>query len=117
MRVVHVHRISGIGGSERHLLALLPALRAHGVEPSFVGLDDPRTEPEPFYAALEDAGVPFARIPARHDLDPRLPFRIARAARPFDSVHVVGCEWRVFRTPGPEIVRHFFKRIGLRLDT
>ena len=27
MRVVHVHRIRGIGGSERHLLTLLPALR------------------------------------------------------------------------------------------
>jgi len=81
MRVVHVHRISGIGGSERHLLALLPALRAHGIEPSFVGLDDPRGAPEPFYAALEQAGIPFARVTSRHDLDPRLPFRIARAAR------------------------------------
>ena len=83
MRVVHVHRISGIGGSERHLLALLPALRAHGIEPSFVGLDDPRGAPEPFYAALEQAGIPFARVSAGHDLDPRLPFRIARAARRF----------------------------------
>jgi glycosyltransferase involved in cell wall biosynthesis len=89
MRIVHVHRISGIGGSERHLLALLPALRAHGIEPSFVGLDDPRGDAEPFYAALEAAGIPFARVPASHDLDPRLPFRIARAARPFrpDLVH------------------------------
>ena len=83
MRVVHVHRISGIGGSERHLLALLPALRAHGIEPSFVGLDDPGGEPEPFYAALEQTGIPFARLGSRHDLDPRLPFRIASAARRF----------------------------------
>ena len=83
MRVVHVHRISGIGGSERHLLALLPALRAQGIEPSFVGLDDPRGEPKPFYDALEHAGLPFARVASRHDLDPRLPFRIARAARRF----------------------------------
>jgi glycosyltransferase involved in cell wall biosynthesis len=83
MRVVHIHRISAIGGSERHLLALLPALRAHGAEPSFVGLDDPSGAPEPFYAALEQAGIPFARVPSSHDLDPRLPFRIARSARPF----------------------------------
>ena len=33
VRVVHVHRIRGIGGSERHLLTLLPALREHGIEP------------------------------------------------------------------------------------
>lgn len=83
MRVVHVHRISGIGGSERHLLALLPALRAHGVEPSFIGLDDPRGAPEPFYEALAAAGIPFARVSSGHDADPRLPFRIARAARAF----------------------------------
>ncbi len=82
MRVVHVHRISGIGGSERHLLALLPALRAHGIEPSFIGLDDPRGAPEPFYEALA-ADVPFARVSSGHDTDPRLPFRIARAARSF----------------------------------
>ena len=36
MRVVHVHRIGGIGGSERHLLTLLPALAARGVQVSFV---------------------------------------------------------------------------------
>ena len=34
MRVVHVHRIGGIGGSERHLLTLLPALAAKGVDVS-----------------------------------------------------------------------------------
>jgi glycosyltransferase involved in cell wall biosynthesis len=83
MRVTHVHRISGIGGSERHLLALLPALCEHGVEPSFVGLDDPRGQPEPFYAELGRNGVPFARVRSDHDVDPRLPLWIARAARAF----------------------------------
>jgi glycosyltransferase involved in cell wall biosynthesis len=81
MRVVHVHRISGIGGSERHLLALLPALRAAGVEASLVGLDDPTGDPRPFYEALE--AVPYARVPCPLDIDPRLPFRIARAAQQF----------------------------------
>ena len=32
MRVVHVHRIRGIGGSERHLLTLLPALAERGID-------------------------------------------------------------------------------------
>lgn len=32
MRVVHIQRAKGIGGSERHLLSLLPALRARGHE-------------------------------------------------------------------------------------
>ena len=66
MRVVHVHRIAGIGGSERHLLTLLPALAAHGVEPSFVGLraGDP-AEAAPFYKALERAGVPYRAVGTR----------------------------------------------------
>ena len=59
MRVVHVHRIGGIGGSERHLLTLLPALAARGVDARFVGLDMPNADP--FYDALEEAGVPFVR--------------------------------------------------------
>ena len=45
MRVMHVHRIGGIGGSERHLLTLLPALAAKGVDVSFVGLDMPGADP------------------------------------------------------------------------
>ena len=36
MRVVHVHRMRGIGGSERHLLTLLPALAERGIEPAFI---------------------------------------------------------------------------------
>jgi glycosyltransferase involved in cell wall biosynthesis len=32
MRVLHVQKVKGIGGSERHLLALLPGLRDAGIE-------------------------------------------------------------------------------------
>ncbi|MGE5273399.1 MAG: glycosyltransferase family 4 protein [Verrucomicrobiota bacterium] len=75
MRVVHVHRIRGIGGSERHLLTLLPALAAAGVEPVFLGLDDPDGEPEPFYREL---GVETARLPCPRDVDPELLRRVRR---------------------------------------
>jgi glycosyltransferase involved in cell wall biosynthesis len=57
MRVVHVHRIGGIGGSERHLLTLLPALAASGVDVRFVGLDMPGADP--FY---DELSVPFQRL-------------------------------------------------------
>ena len=52
MRVVHVHRMRGIGGSERHLLTLLPALQERGLDVVFVGLDDPAWNPADFYGAL-----------------------------------------------------------------
>ena len=84
VRVLHVHRIGGIGGSERHLLTLLPALAAHGIDVRFLGLDDTRRAPDPFYDAL---AVPYERVAAPRDLDPRLVRAIRRAAREVDLVH------------------------------
>ena len=83
MRVAHVHRMRGIGGSERHLLTLLPALADRGIEPVFIGLDDPAWNPSDFYDALT---VPAVRIPAPRDLDPLLLARLVRDARA-DVVH------------------------------
>jgi glycosyltransferase involved in cell wall biosynthesis len=59
MRIVHVHKMRGIGGSERHLLALLPALADRGFDVVFVGLDDPDWNPSDFYGALR---VPEVRL-------------------------------------------------------
>src|SRR5881392_3425601 len=84
VKVLHVHRIGGIGGSERHLLTLLPALAERGVDVSFLGLDDTSRAPDPFYEALS---VPFERVPAPRDLDPRLALRVRRASRAADLVH------------------------------
>jgi glycosyltransferase involved in cell wall biosynthesis len=84
VRVVHVHRIGGIGGSERHLLTLLPALAARGLDVRFVGLDNPRAAPDPFYAELT---VPFERLTCRWDFDSRLVRRLRRALRGADLVH------------------------------
>jgi glycosyltransferase involved in cell wall biosynthesis len=74
VRVVHVHRIRGIGGSERHLLTLLPALAERGVDVLFVGLDDPEWDVAAFYEQLR---LPAVRLGSPRDLDPRL----ARALR------------------------------------
>jgi glycosyltransferase involved in cell wall biosynthesis len=86
VKVVHIHRVGGIGGSERHLLTLLPALAERGIEPVFLGLDNPAGEPEPFYREL---GVERVRLPCPRDLDPGLAWRVRhelRRLRP-DVVH------------------------------
>jgi glycosyltransferase involved in cell wall biosynthesis len=75
VRVVHLHRIRGIGGSERHLLTLLPALAAEGIEPVFLGLDDPAGVLGPFYEGL---GVESVRLACPRDIDPRLLRRVRR---------------------------------------
>lgn len=79
MRVVHVHRLRGVGGSERHLLTLLPALRERGIDATFVGLDD--ADPSPFYAQLDTLGVPYQRFEAPRDIAPTLAYRLRRAIR------------------------------------
>ena len=79
MRVVHIHRLRGVGGSERHLLTLLAALRERGVDASFIGLDD--GNPDPFYAQLDALAVPYARLRAPRDLDPALAYRLRAAIR------------------------------------
>ena len=84
MKVLHVHRIGGIGGSERHLLTLLPALAERGLEVSLLGLDDPARAPDPFY---EELRVPYERLRAARDLDPRLALRVRRAVQDADVVH------------------------------
>jgi glycosyltransferase involved in cell wall biosynthesis len=87
MRVVHVHRMRGIGGSERHLLTLLPALAALGHDVHFVGLDDPGWDAEPFYRELSAAKV--TRLPCPRDVDLGLVRRLRRELRSIapDVVH------------------------------
>jgi glycosyltransferase involved in cell wall biosynthesis len=84
VKVLHVHRIGGIGGSERHLLTLLPALAEQGVDVSFLGLDDPARAPDPFYEGL---AVPYERVRAPRDVDPRLALHVRRFVRKADLVH------------------------------
>jgi len=84
--VVGRHRVRGIGGSERHLLTLLPALAERGLEPVFLGLDDPAGDPEPFYREL---GVEAVRLRCSRDLDLVLAGRVRRELRRLapDVVH------------------------------
>ncbi|HKP19121.1 MAG TPA: glycosyltransferase family 4 protein, partial [Gaiellaceae bacterium] len=86
VKVVHVHRIRGIGGSERHLLTLLPALAEREVEVVFLGLDDPDGVLEPFYRELR---VEAVRLACPRDLDPSLAWRVRRELRRLrpDVVH------------------------------
>ena len=73
MKVVHVHRIRGIGGSERHLLTLLPALAERGIEPASSGSTTRAGALEPFYQELAARSV---RLPCPRDLDPVLLRRV-----------------------------------------
>lgn len=79
MRVLHLHKITGVGGSERHLLTLLPALRARGVDARFLGLDVPGSDAPRFYEELGAAGVPHRHVRCTVDANPRMALDVARA--------------------------------------
>jgi glycosyltransferase involved in cell wall biosynthesis len=88
VRILHVQKVKGIGGSERHLLSLLPALTASGDEIAMVVLT-PGPEARPFLDAAAAANVETFEVPIGRDVDPRPARGIAsniRRWRP-DVVH------------------------------
>jgi glycosyltransferase involved in cell wall biosynthesis len=81
MKVLHVHKLRGVSGSEGHLLALLPALREAGVDARFLGLDVAGSRAPDFYARLEEAGVPSLHVRCGADVSPRMARDVIRAVR------------------------------------
>jgi glycosyltransferase involved in cell wall biosynthesis len=89
VNVLHLHKLTGVSGSEAHLLALLPALRERGVDARFLGFDVPGTDAPRFYEALDALGVPYRSVRCGPDVSPRMArdvVRAVRAERP-DLVH------------------------------
>ena len=83
--VLHVGKVSGISGSEAHLLTLLPDLRRRDWDVRFCLLHEGEPGAVEFAARLQEADVPVERVRLRHDVDPvafaRL-FRVVRRTRP-----------------------------------
>ena len=81
LRVLHVQKASGVGGSERHLAMLLPALARAGVEVRMIAAVT--GDGDRFARELEKLGVDVRTIPAGPDVNPLLVRRIAREIAAF----------------------------------
>lgn len=81
MRIVHIAKVKGIAGAERHLITLLPALRASGFDVRMLVLEDPRVPATAFREALAQDGIAVDTIAAPHHVAPGLVGRIARMLR------------------------------------
>ncbi len=79
--VLHVGKVSGISGSEAHLLTLLPDLRARGWDVRFAHLHENEPGAAEFARRLGDAGVPVEGIRLPHAADPRAFARLLRVVR------------------------------------
>lgn len=66
MKVLHVQKVAGIGGSERHLLQLLPALEARNIQTVMVPLVVPGAEA--FLEPISAAGIRCSEIVYRRSL-------------------------------------------------
>jgi glycosyltransferase involved in cell wall biosynthesis len=81
LKVLHLHKIKGLSGSERHLIALLPALRAQGIDAQVLALDVAGSDAPRFYAELDAAGVPCRLVRCTADVNPRMARDVVRAVR------------------------------------
>jgi glycosyltransferase involved in cell wall biosynthesis len=69
--VLHVQKVSGVSGSENHLLLLLPQLRERGWDVRFLMLHEGEPGAREFAERLRDSGVPLDAVRLPHPADPR----------------------------------------------
>lgn len=89
MRVLHVQKVSGISGSEAHLLGLLPRLRAQGLDATMLVLHEREPGAAEFVERMREAGVPTEAWRMRLDLDPTVPARLLRRRPDVLHTHLV----------------------------
>jgi len=77
VRVLHLHKVAGIAGSETHLLSLLPRLRERGWDVRLLMLHEREPGARDFARALASRGVPLEAIPLSADVDPFAFLRLA----------------------------------------
>lgn len=89
MIAVHILKATGIAGAERHLLTLLPGLRARGIDARLILLHPPADPLDTYVALLDASGVPVTRIPIYSHVDVRVIGRLRRALQAIrpDLVH------------------------------
>lgn len=76
-RVLHVQKVSGVSGSEAHLLSVLPRLRDLGFDATMLVLHEGEPGAREFVERMRGAGVPTETWRMRFDLDPRVTARLA----------------------------------------
>jgi glycosyltransferase involved in cell wall biosynthesis len=76
VRVLHLHKVAGISGSEAHLLALLPRLRERGWDVRLLMLHEHEPGAWDFARELRRRGVPLDDIPLAADVDPAAFLRV-----------------------------------------
>jgi glycosyltransferase involved in cell wall biosynthesis len=90
LRVLHIQKAHGLGGSERHILDLCAGLTPLGLRPRVLWLEAPGHPLDALREIGADAGVESGTLPIGGDLDARLVARLRGWLRdhPADLVHL-----------------------------
>lgn len=89
VRICHIHKVTGIGGSERHLQILLPRLDRQRFDVSLLLLIEPGRPVDQYAAFFREVGIHVDQLLIRRDLDPGCLLEVYRHLRrePVDLVH------------------------------
>ena len=87
--VLNVQKVSGISGSEAHLLSVLPLLRERRWDARMLVLHEDEPGAHEFIAAMRERRVPTEAWRMRFDLDPRVPARLATRRPAILHTHLV----------------------------
>ena len=87
--VLNVQKVSGISGSEAHLLSVLPLLRQRGWDARMLVLHEDEPGAREFVTAMRERGVPTDAWRMRFDLDPSVPARLLRRSPQIVHTHLV----------------------------
>lgn len=110
MKVVHVQKVSGISGSEAHLLSLLPRLRARGLDASMIVLHEGEPGAHAFVDAMRTHDVPVEAWRMRADVDPFVFAKLTRLKADVVHTHLVHAD--VHGLPAAALAR-----VPLRVST
>jgi glycosyltransferase involved in cell wall biosynthesis len=89
VKVLHVQKVSGVSGSEAHLLSLLPLLRRRGWDARMLVLHEGEPGAREFVEAMRAHDVPTDAWRMRFDLDPTVPARLLRRRATIVHTHLV----------------------------
>ena len=89
MKVLHVQKVSGISGSEAHLVSVVPLLRERGWDARMIVLHEGEEGARAFVEAMRATGVPTDAWRMRFDLDPTVPLRLLRQRAGILHTHLV----------------------------
>jgi len=87
--VLNVQKVSGVSGSEAHLLSVLPLLRERGWDARMLVLHEGEPGAREFVDAMRARDVPTETWRMRFDLDPTVPLRLARRKPTILHTHLV----------------------------